>query len=113
MTVVQITFGEIPSALTWMAQDLHINKIQMIRLLLRKLEIGENVAKDYPCFEQQRGKKGVRKYGTIVFMVAITYNKGVVMCEEYEGSISGSKFATLCDNHFPQAFMLVASPHDK
>ena len=57
MTVVQITFGEIPSALTWMAQDLHINKIQMIRLLLRKLENGENVAKDYPCFAQQRGKK--------------------------------------------------------
>ena len=47
------------------------------------------------------------------FMVAITYNKGVVKCERYEGSISGSKFAKLYDNHFPQAFMLSANRHDK
>ena len=47
------------------------------------------------------------------FMVAIACNKGVVMCEQCEGSISGSKFAKLCDNHFPQAFMLSANPHDK
>ena len=35
MMVVQKTFGEIPSAFTWMAQDLYINKIQKIRLLSR------------------------------------------------------------------------------
>ena len=29
------------------------------------------------------------------------------------GSISSSKFAKLCDNHFPQAFMLSANPLDK
>ena len=46
-------------------------------------------------------------------MVAIAYNKGVVMCEQYERSISGSKFAKLCDNRFPQAFMLSANPHYK
>ena len=60
--VVQKPFGEILSAFTWMAQDLYINKIQKIRPLPRKLENDENVAKDYPCFTQQRGKKkGVRK----------------------------------------------------
>ena len=60
--VVQKTFGEIPSAFTWMAQDLYINKIQKIRLLSRKLENGEKVVKGYPCFAQQRGrKKGARK----------------------------------------------------
>ena len=48
--VLQKTFGEILSDFTWMAQDLYINKIQ-------KLENGKNVAKDYPCFAQQRGKK--------------------------------------------------------
>ena len=36
----------------WMTQDLYINKIQKIRPLPRKLENGENVAKDYPCFAQ-------------------------------------------------------------
>ena len=46
------------------------------------------------------------------FMVTIACNKGAVMCEEYEGSISGSKLAKLCDNHFPQTFMLSANPHD-
>ena len=47
------------------------------------------------------------------FMAAIAYNKDVVMCKQYEGSISGSKFAKLCDNHFPQAFMLTSNPNDK
>jgi len=47
------------------------------------------------------------------FMVAISYNRGVVMCEQYEGCISGSKFAKLADNHFPQAFLLSVNPYDK
>ena len=46
-------------------------------------------------------------------MVAIAYNKGIVMCEQYEGNISGSKVESLWENHFPQAFMLSANPHDK
>ena len=57
MMVVQESFGEILSAFTWMAQNLYINKIQKIRLLPRKLENGENVARGYPCFAQQRGKR--------------------------------------------------------
>ena len=47
------------------------------------------------------------------FMVVIAYSKGVVMCQQYEGSISGSKFAKISDYHFLQEFMLSANPHDK
>ena len=42
-------------------------------------------------------------------MVAIAYNKSVVMCEQYEESISDSKFV----KHFPEAFSLIANPHNK
>ena len=40
------------------------------------------------------------------FMVAISYNRGVVMCQQYSDGISGDKFARIVDKHFPQAFNL-------
>ena len=46
------------------------------------------------------------------FMVAILYNRGVVMCEQYT-KISGEKFAKMVDRHFPQAFALSINPHDQ
>ena len=72
---------------------------------------GEKSCEELSLFCTAKGKKEGSTQAK--FMVAITYNKGVVTCERYEGSISGSKFAKLCDNHFPQAFMLSANPHDK
>ena len=46
------------------------------------------------------------------FMVAISYDRGVVMCEQYT-NITGPKFAKMMDNCLPQAFALSVNPHDK
>lgn len=47
------------------------------------------------------------------FMVGISYNRGVVICEQYHGSISGDMFARIVDNCFPQAFNLSINPFDR
>ena len=44
------------------------------------------------------------------FMVAISYERGVVMCEQYD-SIDGPTFAKMMDNCIPQAFALSINPH--
>lgn len=43
------------------------------------------------------------------FMVAISYGKGVVLCEQYDGSITGPKFAEIVKS-FPKAFKKSSSP---
>lgn len=37
------------------------------------------------------------------FMVGISYKKGVVLCHQYEGPITGQKFADIVTNSFPDA----------
>ena len=37
-------------------------------------------------------------------MVAITYMKGVILCEQYEGRINGEKFANFVRKHFEKTF---------
>ena len=47
-----------------------------------------------------------KKVGSINvnFMVAISYGKGVVLCEQYDGTITGKKFAAIVESSFPTAF---------
>jgi len=47
------------------------------------------------------------------FMVGISYNKGVVLCESYTGSISGDKIAAMVKKTFPGAFKKSISPKEK
>lgn len=47
------------------------------------------------------------------FMVAISYNKGVVLCEQYDGSITGAKMAEIVKSSFPQAFKDSINPKAK
>jgi len=47
------------------------------------------------------------------FMVAISYNHGVVMCRQYFGRISGRKFANIVDEEFPKAFRKCGNPRVK
>ena len=42
-------------------------------------------------------------------MVAISYDRGVVMCEQYD-SMSGTRFAKMMDNCLPQALALSIKP---
>lgn len=53
----------------------------------------------------------VKKEGSVNvnFMVAISYGKGVVLCEQYEGSITGPKFSEIVKS-FPKAFKKSSSP---
>lgn len=46
------------------------------------------------------GKAGVTNLN---FVVGISFNKGVVLCERYMGAITGEKYASITKNNFPQA----------
>ena len=56
-----------------------------------------------------------KKEGSInvSFMVAISYGKGVVLCEQYDGTITGKKFAAIVDSSFPKAFQNSSNPQSK
>lgn len=47
------------------------------------------------------------------FMVGISYNCGVVLCERYEGAINGDKMVNIILNSFPQAFKKSVAPRAK
>eukprot|EP00111_Clytia_hemisphaerica_P007141 TCONS_00020741-protein len=47
------------------------------------------------------------------FMVAISYDKGVVMCKEFEFRLNGYKFARMVRRDFPLAFNLSNNPKAK
>ena len=38
------------------------------------------------------------------FIVSISFSKGVVLCEQYFGSVTGTKFADILDSSFHSAF---------
>ena len=47
------------------------------------------------------------------FMVAIAYGKGVVLCEQWEGTITGEKFASIVKRCLRKAFRNSANPKGK
>ena len=47
------------------------------------------------------------------FIVAISFNKGVILCEQYFGKISGEMFADFIHKHFKEAFKKSNNPKDK
>ena len=44
------------------------------------------------------------------FMVGISYNRGVVLCEQYMGSITGEKFSNIIKTKFPEALARSSAP---
>lgn len=44
------------------------------------------------------------------FMVGMSYNHGVVMCEQYRGSITGEKMARIINTAIPQALDMSVAP---
>ena len=59
----------------------------------------------------RKGKKEGCKNSN--FMVGISYNKGVVLCANYTGSITGEKMANIAKSHFPNAFERSNAPRAK
>ena len=47
------------------------------------------------------------------FMVAVAYDKGVVLCEQYKGNINGEKFADFIRDNFKEALEKGANPRGK
>ena len=47
------------------------------------------------------------------FICAMAYNKGMIMCEQYQGTLNGQKFATMVRKLFPDAFEKSANPKGK
>ena len=45
--------------------------------------------------------------------MAISFNKGVILCEQYFGKISGEMFADFIHKHFKEAFEKSNNPKDK
>ena len=59
------------------------------------------------------GKAGKSGVTNLNFMVGISYDKGVVLCERYIGSITGEKFANIIKEHFPSSFRKSINPKAK
>ena len=53
-----------------------------------------------------KGKKSGNGGCSVAFMVGISYNSGVVLCEQYDGRLTGAKFANMIKNHFPRVLAL-------
>lgn len=56
------------------------------------------------------GKAGVTNLN---FVVGISYNKGVVLCERYMGTMTGEKYAYITKHNFPQALENSTNPRAK
>ena len=58
--------------------------------------------------------KGMKEGATNAnFMVGISYDSGVVLCEQYFGSMTGAKMAEIIQGSFPEAFIKSADPIGK
>lgn len=47
------------------------------------------------------------------FLVAISYNRGVILCEQYYGNINGEMFGQFILDHFKEVFAKSANPKGK
>ncbi len=56
-----------------------------------------------------------KKEGTVNsnFMVGISYNRGVVLCQQYFGAINGEKMADIVKSSFPESFQKSIDPKGK
>ena len=50
---------------------------------------------------------------TAHFFVAIAYGRGVLLAEQYEGNLTGEKFATFVREQFPRLFEMSSNPKGK
>ena len=57
-----------------------------------------------------KGKKEGVNGQNASFFVAIAYNKGVVLCEQFKGKFNGESYSEFVREHFPDAFKSSANP---
>lgn len=59
------------------------------------------------------GKAGKAGVTNLNFFVGISYDKGVILCKRYYGTVTGQKFAQIVTDHFPEAFKRSINPKGK
>ena len=62
------------------------------------------------CCTTRGSKEGVRQAR---FIVAVAYKKGVILCEQYFGRLSGGTMVDIAREHFPSMFERSANPRAK
>ena len=72
------------------------------RHVLQKPELGGRNKNDSILGVLLKGKESVN----VNFMVAIAYNSGVVLCEQYDETINGEKSANIVHSGFLETFAL-------
>ena len=60
-----------------------------------------------------RGKREENGGCMAYFFVAIDYNKGVILCKQYHGTLTGEGFAEFVRSYFPRTFERSKNPHGK
>ena len=81
---------------------------QEIRLVHQQNENGGGQMK---ALHDQR-KQGGHKINKL-FVVAISYKRGVILCEQYTGRMSEQYFADFVKEQFPAAFVAIINPKAK
>ena len=83
-----------------MANDSSTNGLQETRQESLKPENGEKIRWSILQFTVEQKKRSLNSN----FLVCISYRKSVVLCKQYFGPITGTKFADIADSSFHFAF---------
>ena len=102
-----MNFGRKVSVSSLMLLVLCINAILWIKHALLRLENDEGL--QFRC--TAKGKKEGCKQAR--FMVAISYDCGVVLCRPLSGKLNAQKMSKMIKNYFPLAFHLSINPKSK
>ena len=98
---------------TLMESALLINTIHRIRHELQKQWLGEGIMRGlkYKC--TTKGSHEGTGGKVVHFIAAIAHGKGMVLCEQYHGKLSGQSFASFVQEHFPGLFHNSSNPKGK
>ena len=83
-----------------MANDSSTNGLQETRQESLKPENGEKIRWSILRFTVEQKKRSLNSN----FLVCISYRKSVVLCKQYFGPITGTKFVDIADSSFHFAF---------
>ena len=97
-------YGKTASRFFWMVSVLSINIMHLIKPGCPRDIFGENNVKvSYGC--TAKGAHCGSGGRVVEFMVAVSYGKGVILCEQYK-TLNGRYFQSLVEREFPRMFTI-------
>ena len=96
-------YGHTPSPFTWMVFRSSTRRTQWTQPVLLKEEYGEKKSEGLTQGCLAKGKKVGTGGKVAKFIVAISFGKGVVICERYE-TMNGNFFSSFIDKNFNTMF---------